>query len=132
MGICKFSIENACVVILGYTFKVKNEEEARPQEEISPQHKIAQPEYNIPMILFAVGGGLIIIGIIYTVINLSGIGGFGVSISGLNNFSGYLLLGLLVGPPIIFLIVTFSIKMIRFVYNDRELIKFELKIYTKL
>ncbi len=84
------------------------------------------------MILFAVGGGLIIIGIIYTVINLSGIGSFGVSISGLNNFSGYLLLGLLVGPPIIFLIVTFSIKMIRFVYNDRELIKIELKIYTKL
>ena len=105
-----------CVVVLGYTLTVKKREELRSQEEISPQHKIAQEEispqhkiaqheYNMEMIKFAVGGGLIVIGIVGTILGLSGIGGLGVDPRKLNNLGGYILLGLLLGPPIIVFIV---------------------------
>lgn len=93
-----------CVVVLWYTLKVKKIEEARPQEEISPQQKIAQREYNMEIIKFAVGGGLIVIGIVGVIIMAGGVGGMGVDITHPSG-SGYLLLGILVGPPIIFFIV---------------------------
>lgn len=56
-------------------------------------------------IKFAVGVGLIVIGIVVAIIDLGAIGGLGVSISGLSSFSGYLLLGILVGIPFVVFIV---------------------------
>ena len=94
-----------CVVVLWYTLTVKKREEAKPQEEISPQHKIAQREYNMLIIKFVVGGGLIVIGIVGAIYSLSGLGGLGVDPRKLNNLGGYILLGLLLGPPIIVFIV---------------------------
>ncbi len=84
-----------CVVVLWYTLKVKKREEARPQEEILPQQKIAQHEYNMLIIKFVVGGGLIVIGIVGAIYSLSGLGGLGVS------KPSSLLLVILLGPPII-------------------------------
>ena len=103
-----------CIVVLLYTLKVKKGEEARPQEEISPhhkiaqeeispQHKIAQREYNTMIIKFAVGGGLIVIGIFGAIYSLTGLGGLGVT--KLNNLGGYILLVILLGPPIIVFMV---------------------------
>jgi len=84
-----------CVVVLWYTLKVKKRDEARPQEEILPQQKIAQHEYNMLIIKFVVGGGLIVIGIVGAIYSLSGLGGLGVS------KPSSLLLVILLGPPII-------------------------------
>lgn len=88
-----------CVVVLWYTLKVKEREEARPQEEISPQQKIAQREYNTMIIKFVVGGVLIVIGIVGAIIGLSGLGGLGVT--NINNPGVSILLVILLGPPII-------------------------------
>ena len=93
-----------CVVVLRYTLTVKKREEAKPQEEISPQQKIAQREYNMLIIKFVVGGGLIVIGIVGAIYSATGVGGMGVDITHPSG-SGYLLLGILVGPPIIVFIV---------------------------
>jgi len=59
-----FIVIVVCVVVLWYTLTVKKREEARTQEEISPQQKIAQRELNLLIIKVTVGGGLIVIGII--------------------------------------------------------------------
>ena len=108
-----------CVVVLWYTNTVQKREELRPQEELSPQHKIAQPEYNLPMILFAVGGGLIVIGIIGAIFGLSGLGGLGVDPSNLNNFGGYILLGIFVGIPFVVFIVP-GYYLVRLAYKKYE------------
>lgn len=99
----KIIVMVVCVVVVGFTLTIKKKEEAKPHEEISPHLKIAQHESNILLIKFVAGGGLIVIGILGALIMLSGLGGLGVS--NLNNFSGYLLLLILVGPPIIVFIV---------------------------
>ena len=111
-----------CVVVIGYTLTYKKREEARPQEEISPQHKIAQREYNMPMILFAVGGILIVIGIVGAINGLLGIGGLGVDIEHLFNFPGYILLGFLVGIPFIVFIVP-GYFIVRLAYRKYSLSK---------
>lgn len=122
-----------CVVVLLYTNTVQKREEPRTQEEISPQHKIAQeeispqhkiaqPEYNMEMIKFAVGGGLIVTGIIGAIIGLSGLGGLGVDIRKLNNLGGYILLGILVGIPFIVFIVP-GYFLVRSAYEKYNLSK---------
>ena len=123
-----------CVVVLLYTLTLKKREEQRSQEEISPQHKIAQEEisplhkiaqreYYIPMILFAVGGTLMVIGIVVAIFFVvSGLGGLEVDPGKLNNLGGYILLGILVGPPIIFLIVP-GYFLVRLAYKKYEISK---------
>ena len=109
-----------CVIVLGYTLIVKKGEEARLQEEISPQQKIAQREYNIEMIKFAVGGGLIVIGIIVVIFGLYGLVALGVS--DINNLGGKILFGILVGIPFIVFIVP-GYYIVRSAYRKRYISK---------
>jgi predicted membrane channel-forming protein YqfA (hemolysin III family) len=111
-----------CVVVLGLTFKVKKKEEEKSQEEVSPQHEIAQRESNMQIMKFIVGGVLIVIGIFGAIINLSGLGGLGVSIGNLNNLGGYILLGFLVGIPFIVFIVP-GYFLVRSAYRKYSLSK---------
>ena len=119
-GFLKIIVIVICVVVLGYTLIVNKREEARPQEEMSPQQKIAQRESNMQIMKFAVGGVLIVIGIIGAIFGLSGLGGLGVS--NINNFAGYLLLGILVGPSIIVFIVP-GYFLVRSAYRKRYISK---------
>ena len=107
-------------IVLGYTLIVKKGEEARLQEEISPQQKIAQREYNIEMIKFAVGGGLIVIGIIVVIFGLYGLVALGVS--DINNLGGKILFGILVGIPFIVFIVP-GYYIVRSAYRKRYISK---------
>ena len=102
------------------TFIKEKGEEARLQEEISPQQKIAQREYNIEMIKFAVGGGLIVIGIIGVIFGLYGLVALGVS--DINNLGGKILLGILVGIPFIVFIVP-GYYIVRSAYRKRYISK---------